>query len=62
MTFDELYQMVQDLKNQKIPGDTEVLLANYDGESSLVQCDYVTYWIDKRSDEYGPEEGHVEIG
>lgn len=62
MTFDELYQMVQDLKNQKIPGDTEVLLANYDGEMALVQCDYVTYWVDKRPDKYGPEEGHVEIG
>lgn len=61
MTFDELYQIVQDLKEENIPGDTKVYVFNADDDDS-VECTYVTYWIDESSEEPLERDGHIEIG
>lgn len=61
MTFDELYEMVKDLKDQNIPGDTKVYVFNADVDES-VECTYVTYWIDESSEEPLERDGYIEIG
>lgn len=61
MTFDELYEMVQDLKDQNIPGDTKVFVFNVD-DDEIIECDYVTYWIDESSEEPLERDGYIEIG
>ena len=61
MTFDELYEMVQDLKDKNIPGDTKVYVFNVD-DDEIIECDYVTYWIDKSSEEPLERDGYIEIG
>ena len=61
MTLDELYEMVKDLKDQKIPGNTKVYVFNIDDDES-VECTYITYWIDESSEEPLERDGYIEIG
>lgn len=61
MTFDELYQIVQDLKDENIHGDTKVYVFNADDDES-VECTYVTHWIDESSEDSLERDGYIEIG
>lgn len=61
MTLDELYEMVKDLKDQKIPGDTKVFIYSANCDDEYTECSYVTVWNDKARD--GNEEDRIiEIG
>lgn len=61
MTLDELYEMVKDLKDQKIPGDTEVFIYNANCDDEYTECSYVTAWNEKLHD--GDEKDRfIEIG
>ena len=53
--------MVQDLKDKNIPCDTNVYVFNVD-DDEIIECDYVTYWIDKSSEEPLERDGYIEIG
>ena len=61
MTLDELYEMVKDLKDQNIPGDTEVFIYNANSDDEYTECSYVTVWNEK--DPNGNEKDRfIEIG
>lgn len=61
MTLDELYEMVKDLKDQKIPGDTEVFIYSANCDDELTECSYVTVWEGnaRKGDE---KDRYIEIG
>lgn len=61
MTFNELYEMVKDLKDQKIPGDTEVFVYSPNSDDELVECTYVSPWEGEARKGDGRDR-YIEIG
>ena len=61
MTLDELYEMVKDLKDQNIPGDTEVFVYSHNSDDELTECTYVSLWEGEalKGDE---RDRYIEIG
>lgn len=60
MTLDELYEEVKELKDQNVPGDTEVFIFNANHDDEWTECSYVSAWEEKSPD--GEKDRFIEIG